>query len=421
MDSQIDALNRDDDPYRNYPKIYRELDADLTRRPFGTEKLFIGDYADPAVFDQELKRIFAKSWLMVGRVSDVEKPGQHIVFEFEALSASVIVLRNKQNVLRAFHNACTHRASKLLNAGTGNCKYISCPFHGWVFDLDGKLVDVPLDFMFDSLDRADSALRPVHVDSWGGFVFINLSEEAPVPLADYLAPLLPALGAYLGDQPWYWQKGYRTQLRTNWKLLVEAQQEGYHVDILHGRTIAGGVTTIGTPPRAYPESLGVPGGCSVYRTEFDKGGVQTPLALAAAGLGAGSLYTSSDVVQTVKPEFEGAIPTDPMWVFDNYMLFPNVVLFVQNGYMFIQRVWPTSVGETTWEVDFFSTIKGDTFGDAFNLEQAILQVRDVLTEDLVTVEGAYGNIKSGVSTHMQLNDMELAVRAFYHHVKGAMA
>lgn len=410
----------DADPFDGLPDVYRQLGTTMKERPFGTKKVPIAQYSDPAVFDAELDKIWRKGWIVVGRAEDLKKAGEYFVFEMEALSASVIVTRGKDGVLRAFHNACPHRGSKILTEKEGKCKFMTCPFHGWVFDLEGNLADVPMDFLFDDLDRSKEHLHAVNLDVWGGFIFICLDKTPAWTLEEYLKPLTPALSAYLGDQTWHWQKGYRTVLKTNWKMLVEAQQEGYHVDVLHRKTIAGGVTSIGTPPRAYPDSVGVPGGCSVYRTELDTGGIQTPVALTAAKYGAGSLYTASEQTMSLPPEFEGAIPTDPMWVFDNYMLFPNVVMFVQNGYFFLQRVWPLSEGETVWDVDFFALEKGERFADAFNLEQAIVQVRDVLAEDLVTVEGAFANIKSGVIQDMHLNDMELAVRAFHDRVQRFM-
>ncbi|WP_421717983.1 aromatic ring-hydroxylating oxygenase subunit alpha [Algiphilus sp.] len=415
----LDQDNKPQDDYEGLPEIYRTLGCNLNERPLGTHKLDCSHYTDPASHQAELDNIFAESWLIVGRADDIREPGQYFRFEMQALSASVIVVRAKDDSIRAYHNVCPHRGSKIVRESAGKCAAFTCPFHGWTFGFDGKLRDVPGERFFDDLDKQKETLPPVHVDVWGGFVFVNLSETPRWTLHEYVQPLSDALHRYLGDQTWYWKKGYSLMLDTNWKLPVEAQVEGYHVDALHGKTIAGGVSSIGTPPRLYPDSVGVPGGVSVYRHEYDTGGIQTTVAQVSAKYGSSSLYTQSQTDKQTAQVFPGAIPDDPMWVFDNYLFFPNVVLFVQRGQFFIQRTWPIEVGKTLWEVDFFSTTKGDTFGDAFNLEQGMLQLRDVLSEDLNTQEGAYANIASGRFSKANMNDLEVVVRAFMQHVNRA--
>lgn len=380
----------------------------------GTEKLPVDQYISPQFFELEKKHIFAKSWLMVGRESDVLKPGDYITYQVEALSASLIIIRGKDSVLRAFYNACAHRGATILNASCGEARGgLVCPFHGWAYGFDGAVLSVPGQETFGDLDLASEKLRPVSVDVWGGFIFINIDPNPAVGLREYFSQLGDVFDRYLANPKWTWSYGWRASFKANWKLLIDAQLEGYHVDQTHRKTIAGNIPGDCCRAFAFPDSIGVPGGVGAYFSpDHASVGVHTPVALLSAKFGATSLYTKAE------KEFEadggeGVLKTDhPLWIFDNYLLFPNVVMFVQKGQIFIQRTIPISSDECVWEVDFYHTDRITNFGELFSSEQGRIQIRDVLTEDLFTAEGIQANLKSGAVTHISLSAQEVALRAF---------
>lgn len=419
--TRIRAKNRIEERNVAMGKLEKIVLPDLGSHELGTEKLPVEQYISPEFFELEKKHVFGKSWLMVGRASDVQKPGDYITFQVEALSASVVIVRGKDDELRAFHNACTHRGARIVNAPCGKARGgLVCPFHGWAFGFDGSLIDVPGRELFGELDLGKESLHAVSVDVWGGFVFINLDPKPAWTLREYLAPLDDAFDRYLGNPQWSWSYGWRATFNANWKLLVDAQLEGYHVDQTHRKTIAGTIPAASAPAFPLPDSIGVPSKVSVFRPEDPNVGIQTAMNLLSAKYGATSIYTKPEKAFAAEGG-EGVLQEDhPLWIFDNYLLFPNIVMFVQKGQIFIQRTIPLSADECTWEVDFYHTEKTTDFGQAFNSEQGRIQIRDVLSEDLYTAEGIQANYRSGAITHVNINKQEVAIRAFYHRLMRAV-
>ena len=391
----------------------------LGSHELGTEAIPSDHYSSQAFFEREKEQIFKKTWLMAGRENDVAEHGDYITFYIDALEVSIIITRDKHGQVNAFYNACTHRGAHVLTEPCGRAKYMTCDFHGWVFDSEGKLADVPGEELFGDLDKSQLGLKKVSVDTWGGFIFINLDPTPSVSLKDYLKPLNDSYDKYLGNKDWTWSYGWRANFKANWKLLVDAQIEGYHVDQTHRNTIAGAIPGTHAPADAFPDSIGVPARVCAYRPE-QMTGVQTEVALLSAKHGATSLYTKSENEFSAN-DGEGVLNEDhPLWIFDAYLLFPNVVLFIQKGQIFVQRTLPISPSECLWEVDFFHTGQVEDFGQLFNSEQGRIQIRDVLTEDLYTAEGIQKNFNAGVIKEIHVNRQEIAIRAYYHRLMSAV-
>jgi phenylpropionate dioxygenase-like ring-hydroxylating dioxygenase large terminal subunit len=386
----------------------------------GTSAIPVEHYISQEFYEREKREIFAKTWLLVGRVTDIAKAGDFLTYLVETLDASVLIVRGRDMKLRAFYNACTHRGARIEGKACGNARALVCGFHGWAFNLDGSLAHVPDEALFADLDHTKLGLRQVSVDEWGGFVFINLDPAPSIPLRTFLAPLDDAFDRYLGNPDWSWSFGWRARFKANWKLLIDAQIEGYHVDMTHRKTIAGAIPGSNAPAYIFPESLGVPGGVGAYRpAEIDMSS-QTEVAQLSAKFGATSLYTKPGR-DFVAQDGTGVLKDDhPLWIFDNYILFPNIVMFVQKGQILLQRTTPIGPDECVWEVDFFHTERAETFGQAFNFEQGRIQIRDVLSEDLYTAEGIQANFKAGAISEILLNKQEVVVRAFYRRVLQAV-
>ncbi len=216
-----------------------------TRLPVDFASTLIPDaYASQAFFDIERERAFAESWVAVGFVSRIESPGDVIVAE--VAGRSIIVTRNNDGELRAFHNVCRHRATKLLDGGCDAVRRIRCPYHSWTYDLDGNCLGTPLfegsDIpgdqrgIFDTSDakgfaKADYSLLPVLVDSWGFLIFVNLDSDAQ-PLAEQLGDLPDRFSGYrLGEWREIRTKSY--EAKANYKLLGENFMEYYHLPWVH--------------------------------------------------------------------------------------------------------------------------------------------------------------------------------------------
>lgn len=188
-------------------------------------------YYDPDFFALERERLWPKVWQMACRLEEIPEPGDYTVYEI--LDHSVILINTGEDV-RAFRNACRHRGVRLVHGPgrVGEAGFV-CPFHGWRFAPTGECTFVygrPI-FSERVLEPAAIGLAPVRVETWGGCAFINFDEEAP-PLREWLGPVAERLEARHVDRlRAEWWCG--TVLPTNWKLAVEAFQEGYHVMQTH--------------------------------------------------------------------------------------------------------------------------------------------------------------------------------------------
>jgi nitrite reductase/ring-hydroxylating ferredoxin subunit len=188
-------------------------------------------YYDEEFFKLEQERLWPHVWQMACRLEEIPETGDYV--EYRILDKSVIVVRTKSEV-KAFHNACRHRGVELAS-GPGNCKSrgFVCPFHGWRFNMDGECTFVFGKQVFSEaiVEQAELNLAPCRVELWGGCAFINFDDNAP-PLLECLGPVAERLDARNVENlkmEWWCS----TVLPTNWKLAMEAFQEGYHTMKTH--------------------------------------------------------------------------------------------------------------------------------------------------------------------------------------------
>lgn len=189
-------------------------------------------YSAEPFFRREVDRIFLKTWNLVGRGDFVAKPGDYLTFDL--VGVPVIIMRGRDHRLRAFINSCRHRGARLLD-GEGQCQTIRCPYHSWIYDLDGHLRAAV--GMHDATDfkPSDHGLLPVRLQSWLGFIFICFDESAP-PLDEYLGDLEGYVQSYrFEDMITVKRKSWT--LRSNWKLYVENSMENFHLPTVHEKSI----------------------------------------------------------------------------------------------------------------------------------------------------------------------------------------
>ena len=153
-------------------------------------------YTDPDVFDAEREHILMKGWLFLAREDQILGVGDFRAFE--TVGGPVVLVRGTDLVIRCFANFCRHRGSLLLE-GTGTNRRIVCPYHAWSYDLDGALHTAPDMDRAECFDHSDSALVPVRMESWAGFVFVTFNDQA-VPLIEYLGDLPARLASHRLDQ-----------------------------------------------------------------------------------------------------------------------------------------------------------------------------------------------------------------------------
>jgi phenylpropionate dioxygenase-like ring-hydroxylating dioxygenase large terminal subunit len=191
-------------------------------------------YTDPAFTERELAGIFRRDWFCVGRADALGKPGDYVTCDLAG--QPVMVLRDREGALRAMSNVCLHRMSTILS-GRGSVRAISCPYHGWTYNLDGSLRGAPAMTQNEDFCKADYRLPQIRCEEWLGWVFITLNPEAE-PVAAQLAEV-EALIADFGMED-YTETFNETHLwDTNWKILAENFMESYHLPVCHAGTIGG--------------------------------------------------------------------------------------------------------------------------------------------------------------------------------------
>jgi choline monooxygenase len=187
-------------------------------------------YHDPKVYERERTAVFAREWLMIGRVRQLEAPGDYIAADLSGWNLFVVVGHDGE--LRAFHNVCRHRAGPLVDAGSGHCRSLVCQYHGWSYGLDGRLKRAR-DFGDADLPVDELGLLPVRVGSWRGLVFVNLDPGAP-PLLESLAPFAAECGEFPMEQFHHSHQAMH-DVRANWKTYADNYMEGYHIPFVHPR------------------------------------------------------------------------------------------------------------------------------------------------------------------------------------------
>lgn len=187
-------------------------------------------YTSPDVLAEEWTRIFARSWLCVGRAAEVAARGSYAL---KAIGVDeVIVLRDRGGALRAFHNVCRHRGTRICEAPCGTLREtMQCPYHAWTYALDGRLVGAPHMQEVEGFDRDAHGLHPVRVAEWEGFLFLGLSSDGQ-SFEDAFAPLAGRferfnLGALVPV------RRIEYDVRANWKLILQNYNECLHCPTIH--------------------------------------------------------------------------------------------------------------------------------------------------------------------------------------------
>jgi phenylpropionate dioxygenase-like ring-hydroxylating dioxygenase large terminal subunit len=188
-------------------------------------------YRDPEFFAVEMERVIRPSWQIVCHANDIPGAGDWRTLDW--LGESVIAVRGGDGAIRAFHNLCRHRGSRIV-AGTEGCaKRLTCPYHAWTYGLDGRLIGVPQREDYPGLDPAKLGLKPVDLEIWRGFVFVRLESDGGPSVAETIAPYDEEIAPYCFEQL---QAIGRVTLRprpVNWKNVADNYSDGLHIPVAH--------------------------------------------------------------------------------------------------------------------------------------------------------------------------------------------
>ena len=271
-------------------------------------------FVSTEVFEEEHQKIFSKHWVLVGHDAEVEKPGDYFVRE--VAGESIIVVRDKNDVVRAFYNVCRHRGTRLCEEASGHASAIQCPYHAWTYGLDGRLVGAPHMDEVRGFDRNDYSLWPIKVGVWEGFIFVNLANDA-MPLEEWFASLSGKFS------PWNVAdlrsaRRIEYDVRANWKLIFENYAECYHCPGVHPQL-----------QRVSPYDSA--------ENDLREG----PFLGGFMKINAGKSLTMSG---NACAAFVGKIENLQQVFY--YSVFPNTLLSLHPEYVMVHQLWPQSPART---------------------------------------------------------------------------
>jgi phenylpropionate dioxygenase-like ring-hydroxylating dioxygenase large terminal subunit len=220
------AATRGDVPVRLGPGVRAVPD-------YGPSVMSRDPYTDPMVFEMERERVLNRSWLIAARSSDVPAAGDWT--SFESHGETMVITRQPDGSLFAFHNVCQHRGVAMVGEWKGcGARRFTCPYHGWVYDTTGRLVGVPEREDFSEEHLRDVRAPAIAVDEWGGFIWINLAGPAAAPpLAEWIGPEITAdLGRFRMDDMVVLEV-LEWEVPVSYKAVVDGFNEIYHVTALH--------------------------------------------------------------------------------------------------------------------------------------------------------------------------------------------
>jgi choline monooxygenase len=211
--------------------------AGVRRPPLEAETLPGWCYTSREFYDREVATIFRKVWNFMGREDEIPNPGDYLTFDL--CGEPIIILRDKAGKVRAFANSCRHRGTRLLT-GRGNCLAISCPYHSWTYALGGELIGAPGMEQTIGFDKQNYGLPEIRLETWNGFIFVNLDREAQ-SLDAYLGEFKDRLATHdMANMRCVRRREY--DLACNWKIYIENAMEEYHTPTVHKASIGKQVT-----------------------------------------------------------------------------------------------------------------------------------------------------------------------------------
>ncbi len=366
-------------------------------------------YHDPEVYRKEIEAIFKRSWYMIGRVEQIPEAGNFFVHELPTFQQSVLVCRDREGNINAFHNVCPHRGNVVEHRNSGRCNGLfMCRFHGWSFDLKGKIARVRDEEGFFDLDKDKLNLKPVPVGIWEGFIFVAAVDEPYQSLEDYLGDQ----GRDLVGYPWSactQSSQFETEIGCNWKLAVDSPAEVYHIPILHPDSAAPTMMASGNPfGRLLDVRLSGP-----HRTNSHYSVMAEPKPVQ--NLAYRNAAAAQNVVRDAL-DFEmppGLNPTrSKYWSVDLVMFFPGLAFTVSAGMYTAHQVWPLAPDRCLYQQRVFVR-PANNAAERFGQENTMVEFRDVVMEDLSTLERIQRALNSGQIKEFHYHDHELALR--HHH------
>ena len=347
-----------------------------------------GRYTRADFYQLEQERLWPATWLLAGHTSEVASPGSYK--RWDSAGMPVIIVRGKDNVIRAFFNVCQHRGTTLVTEQSGNKTAFACTYHGWTYSLEGKLNFVPDEYDFANLDKSQKGLVPLRCEMWGNFIFVNRDPDC-VPLRDHLGGMYDQLAdMHFENLTMFAKLSY--DIDCNWKCVQDAFAEGYHISALHKNTVAKFIDyEVGTR-RLFPNGHG-------YQIVQKRSGDEFEAVK----------YFDRELVDD-DPEHE--ITRDSSRA---HNIFPNVIIPVALTQFPIIVPWATGPDSCRVEVYYVATPgHGDPESEAC---KTVVQMFEVVTqEDLSVLKIQQAGLKSGTIRSLTLSYGERMIYNYHENL-----
>ena len=189
-------------------------------------------YTSNEFFELEKNSLFLCNWQLICHTSNIPNIGDY--FTLNIFHERILVIKGNDNVIRAFHNVCSHRATKLIDKNSGNCKKrISCPYHAWGYDLQGNLIKVPHQDEFKELDKSKHGLKPIEMEIFQGFIFVRLISTDGPSVANQFSPYLEEIKPYRFEELEPLGRVTMRHRLVNWKQIADNYVDAFHIPVAH--------------------------------------------------------------------------------------------------------------------------------------------------------------------------------------------
>ncbi len=367
----------------------------------GTEPVPAKPYYDPEWFALETEAVFKRSWINVGHVCELPEPGCFIRREMEFAKASLLIVRGKDGLIRAFYNVCTHRGTQLVEAAAGKQATFSCPYHMWTFGSEGTLLSAP-DFDQFYLDKKDCALKQVAIDFCAGMIFVNFEKE-PVPLRQWLGVLAEQMEALPVARATTFSE-YFYDINANWKLTYDNFQENYHLRFIHARS--GEAAFAPENPFGYPKAMAFHG---QHRTQTIWSNPHAkPKGFQAVAFG-----------RLAKRATEEGLFDNP-YGRQYFALFPSFFMLGTPLQNFVHVVYPVSATRSRGVIRLYWVGEDANASERFGREVIMGVARDVHSEDVAVIEAGQRGLSSGALSHIHFQTQEALCRHLFVEVSKAV-
>ena len=348
-------------------------------------------YHSPALLELEIEEVFKSHWQIVCHVSDVPEAGSF--YTFDMCGERAIVVRDQHNKIGVFHNICRHRGSRVVAQENGRCKgALVCPFHGWVYNLDGTLRGAARPDSFPQLDKHEFGLRPIEYEIWNGLIFIRFKKGPQPSVNELLQPFAEEIAPYNFENRVPVSEMWSQSIPVNWKSVRDVDNEGYHVAMAHPalQDLYG---------NNYMDEPYVDGVSRSY-AEFNNSG--------------GKRWAVRNYTKLSKPNDGLPEHLHRAWIY--YGLFPNAVLAVTPETVLFYQEFPTSTGQ--------SLLRGNTYRYKTEDRQqraarylASRIDRETVEEDIQLTIWSNESMASKSFEGFYLSDLEYGVRTHHDHLR----